>query len=220
MWNSAGRAPSLRVLPWYLPYIWGKSTEKPQSGFLLHSHMEICIEFHPNPSSGGWQCCQQSEANTETYCVGIRTVQRIVDSSSFADFSFISVCSTCNAQCPCWMTPSQAPAVRYIEHPVYKYLDACPLSASRQYLSRNLNFKYTQTSRLSLCGKRVMYVQRSQTRNLVSCNSLLFDTSRRNVNYVETSDVKHWQLHHNFILLENTQFKSNKDQPFTGEPVS
>jgi len=30
--KSAGRAPSLRVLPWYLPYNWGKSTEKPQAG--------------------------------------------------------------------------------------------------------------------------------------------------------------------------------------------
>jgi len=28
----AGRAPSLRVKPWHLPYNWGKSTEKPQSG--------------------------------------------------------------------------------------------------------------------------------------------------------------------------------------------
>jgi hypothetical protein len=27
-----GRAPSLRVIPWNLPYNWGKSTEKPQSG--------------------------------------------------------------------------------------------------------------------------------------------------------------------------------------------
>ena len=26
--KSAGRAPSLRVLPWHLPYNWGKSTEK------------------------------------------------------------------------------------------------------------------------------------------------------------------------------------------------
>jgi len=32
MWKSAGRAPSFWVLPWHLPYIWGKSTEKPQSG--------------------------------------------------------------------------------------------------------------------------------------------------------------------------------------------
>jgi len=30
-WKSVGRAPSLRVLPWHLPYNWGKSTEKPQS---------------------------------------------------------------------------------------------------------------------------------------------------------------------------------------------
>ena len=29
VWKSAGRAPALRVLPWYLPYNWGKSTEKP-----------------------------------------------------------------------------------------------------------------------------------------------------------------------------------------------
>ena len=28
-WKSAGRAPSLRVLPWHLPYNWGKSMEKP-----------------------------------------------------------------------------------------------------------------------------------------------------------------------------------------------
>jgi len=26
-WKSAGRAPSLRVLTWHLPYNWGKSTE-------------------------------------------------------------------------------------------------------------------------------------------------------------------------------------------------
>jgi len=32
IWKSAGRAQSLRVLPWHLPYNWGKSTEKPQSG--------------------------------------------------------------------------------------------------------------------------------------------------------------------------------------------
>jgi hypothetical protein len=27
--KSAGRAPSLRVIPWHLPYNWGKSIEKP-----------------------------------------------------------------------------------------------------------------------------------------------------------------------------------------------
>jgi len=36
MWKSAGRAPSLRVLPWHLPYNWGKSTEKPQSKYSIH----------------------------------------------------------------------------------------------------------------------------------------------------------------------------------------
>jgi hypothetical protein len=30
--GSAGRASSLRVIPWHLPYNWGKSTEKPQLG--------------------------------------------------------------------------------------------------------------------------------------------------------------------------------------------
>jgi hypothetical protein len=28
------RALSLRVIPWHLPYSWGKSTEKPQSGYM------------------------------------------------------------------------------------------------------------------------------------------------------------------------------------------
>jgi len=32
IWVDAGRATSLRVIPWHLPYNWGKSTEKPQSG--------------------------------------------------------------------------------------------------------------------------------------------------------------------------------------------
>jgi len=30
--KSAGRAPSLQDMPWHLPYNWGKSTKKPQSG--------------------------------------------------------------------------------------------------------------------------------------------------------------------------------------------
>jgi hypothetical protein len=30
--KSVGFPPSLRLIPWYLPYSWGKSTEKPQSG--------------------------------------------------------------------------------------------------------------------------------------------------------------------------------------------
>jgi hypothetical protein len=30
--KSADHAPSLRGIPWHLPYKWGKSTEKPQSG--------------------------------------------------------------------------------------------------------------------------------------------------------------------------------------------
>jgi len=30
--KSAGRAPPWLVIPWHLPYNWGKSTENPQSG--------------------------------------------------------------------------------------------------------------------------------------------------------------------------------------------
>jgi len=30
--KSGARAPSLRGIPWHLPYNWGKSTENPQSG--------------------------------------------------------------------------------------------------------------------------------------------------------------------------------------------
>jgi hypothetical protein len=30
--GSTGRDPSLRVMPWHLPYNWGKSMEKPQLG--------------------------------------------------------------------------------------------------------------------------------------------------------------------------------------------
>jgi hypothetical protein len=30
--KSADCAPSLRSMPWHLPYNWGESTEKPQSG--------------------------------------------------------------------------------------------------------------------------------------------------------------------------------------------
>jgi hypothetical protein len=32
MWKSAGRDPSLRVLPWHLPYKWGKITENLRQG--------------------------------------------------------------------------------------------------------------------------------------------------------------------------------------------
>jgi len=32
MWKSAGRAPSLWILPWHLPYNWGKSTENLSQG--------------------------------------------------------------------------------------------------------------------------------------------------------------------------------------------
>jgi hypothetical protein len=39
--GSAGRAPSLRVIPWHLPYNWGKST------YYQAPH----YEYHPSPPS-------------------------------------------------------------------------------------------------------------------------------------------------------------------------
>jgi hypothetical protein len=36
IWKNAGRAPSLRVITWHLPYNWGKSTENPQYSVQFH----------------------------------------------------------------------------------------------------------------------------------------------------------------------------------------
>jgi hypothetical protein len=46
----AGRAQSLRVIPWNLPYNWGKSMEKPQLGFYpQHSKRSLLKRiFHQN----------------------------------------------------------------------------------------------------------------------------------------------------------------------------
>ena len=52
--NSAGRAPSLKVLPWHLPYNWGKSTEKPKSvswydeNRIYRTYITITIHKHNN----------------------------------------------------------------------------------------------------------------------------------------------------------------------------
>jgi len=32
IWEECGPCPVFAILPWYLPYNWGKSKEKPQSG--------------------------------------------------------------------------------------------------------------------------------------------------------------------------------------------
>ena len=40
MWKSAGRASSLRVLPWHLPYNWGKSTTDNVAKFILFRQKE------------------------------------------------------------------------------------------------------------------------------------------------------------------------------------
>jgi hypothetical protein len=41
----AGRAPSLRVIPWHLPYNWGKSTENPQSIPLTNKFYKELLPF-------------------------------------------------------------------------------------------------------------------------------------------------------------------------------
>jgi hypothetical protein len=45
MWKSAVRAPSFRVLPWHLPYNWGKNTQKSQSGYYYYSLLLLCTVF-------------------------------------------------------------------------------------------------------------------------------------------------------------------------------
>jgi hypothetical protein len=50
MWKSAGRAPSLRIVTWHLPYNWGKRMEKPQSGyFMFYWFFYHCVY--------GWMFC-------------------------------------------------------------------------------------------------------------------------------------------------------------------
>ena len=45
MWKGAGRAPSLRVLLWHLPYDWGKSTEKNLSQLIWCRHQHFLLYF-------------------------------------------------------------------------------------------------------------------------------------------------------------------------------
>ena len=44
--NSAGRAPSLRGVPWHLPYNWGKSTGKPVLRIHLFIYVFITSQQH------------------------------------------------------------------------------------------------------------------------------------------------------------------------------
>ena len=44
--KSADRAPSFRGIPWHLPYNWGKSTVKPQSGYMsIRIHVLVFISL-------------------------------------------------------------------------------------------------------------------------------------------------------------------------------
>jgi hypothetical protein len=45
--GSAGRAPSLRVIPWHLPYNWGKNTENPQLGQQHVQHKQTHYNTRP-----------------------------------------------------------------------------------------------------------------------------------------------------------------------------
>jgi hypothetical protein len=42
-WKSAGRAPSLRVLPWHLPYNWGKKHGKPSVKGQVHNALQYIV---------------------------------------------------------------------------------------------------------------------------------------------------------------------------------
>jgi hypothetical protein len=46
MWKSADHAPSLRILPWHLPYNWGKSTENLSQGKKIIRHIiNLCTKW-------------------------------------------------------------------------------------------------------------------------------------------------------------------------------
>ena len=47
--KNAGRAPSLRGIPWHLLYNWGKSTEKPLSGYQLCYANEDALTIYKRP---------------------------------------------------------------------------------------------------------------------------------------------------------------------------
>ena len=51
MWKSAGRVPALWVLPWNLPYNWGKSTEKTCQGKKTLSQVKKILSQSKNPHS-------------------------------------------------------------------------------------------------------------------------------------------------------------------------
>jgi len=53
IWKTAGRAAFWRVIPWHLPYNWGKSKEKPQfprnvCSCLLHQIMSYPTSLQPH----------------------------------------------------------------------------------------------------------------------------------------------------------------------------
>jgi len=64
MWKSAGRTPSLRVLPWHLPYNWGKSMEKPQSCHYTSTFSTSLSTANPENSSPEYpsQYCAQTKS--------------------------------------------------------------------------------------------------------------------------------------------------------------
>jgi hypothetical protein len=51
MWKSAGRAPSLRVLPWHLPYNWGKRAENLSQGKKELSQVKKNLSQSEKPQS-------------------------------------------------------------------------------------------------------------------------------------------------------------------------
>jgi hypothetical protein len=53
-WKSSGRAPSLRVIPWHLPYNWGKARKNLSQGIALiilnpDTRWRWAVNFTPRP---------------------------------------------------------------------------------------------------------------------------------------------------------------------------
>jgi hypothetical protein len=61
--GSAGRAPSLRIIPWHLPYNWAKSTEKPQ----LRSHNTRTMNSNKNNEQSKKNNEHRTTKNTELH---------------------------------------------------------------------------------------------------------------------------------------------------------
>ena len=63
--KSAGRALFLRLIPWHLPYNWGKSTEKPQWGYPKRASWDDENRIYRTEHKYTQQNIEYTEQNTQ-----------------------------------------------------------------------------------------------------------------------------------------------------------